>query len=282
MRKVKIFCDNGLGNRLNSLIGGLIVSDILNATPIVYWPINNWCGCDITDLYENITFEIKHDKINDVFNDNINDIFLIRDNHSKINLKKIYELNINSLNEISNLKNDVIYYDTVSAPFCSIKKTIEKLKQLKINSDILNKVILFLNEKNINNKTLGILFRKTDLENDNYMKIDENLIENFIKNNKNLFFYITSDCVETEKKFSLYQNVLIYPKKSYVEKYINGSWDSLIIDDQFRISNFNVNRKKESVIEAFISLLILSRTNIIVNIPSTFLQYSKLYSIIDF
>ena len=45
--------------------------------------------------------------------------------------------------------------------------------------------------------------------------------------------------------------------------------------------NFNVNRSKESVIEGFIDLLILSRTKIIVESHSTFLKFAKLYNKIN-
>ena len=35
MRKIFVLCDGGLGNRLHSLIGGLIAADKLECDPII-------------------------------------------------------------------------------------------------------------------------------------------------------------------------------------------------------------------------------------------------------
>ena len=95
-------------------------------------------------------------------------------------------------------------------------------------------------------------------------------------------YYICSDDKNTEDMFNKLENVFVHPKTSYVEKFKEGGWNDCIIDNAGRCNNFNVNRPRQSVIEAFIDLLILSRTNIIVNGPSTFLHFAKYYSAIKF
>jgi hypothetical protein len=94
-------------------------------------------------------------------------------------------------------------------------------------------------------------------------------------------FFICSDSLETEKKFDILNNVIIYPKNSYVTKLVDGSWNDLTIDNEGRQMKFNVNRSRESVIEGFIDLLILSKTNIVVNSHSSFLKFAKLYNKIN-
>ena len=280
MRNVKILCDGGLGNRLNSLIGGLITSELLNSKPIIYWPTNNWCGCEFSDLYDT-NIPIINEGLNNLFKDNLNNIFLIHENQTKFDLKKLYPQNLNSISNILNLEEDVIYYNSLLTSYCSLEKTIEKLSSLKIKSELILKVKNFINKHFIDKNTLGIHFRKTDCQNDPNINVNETQIKELILQNKLLNFYITSDCNELEKHFQILKNVFIYPKTSNVLKNINGDWNDKIIDDQGRESNFNVNRPKQSVIEAFISLLILSRTKIHINNKSTFLQYAKLYANIE-
>ncbi|HUT93888.1 MAG TPA: hypothetical protein VMY37_30775 [Thermoguttaceae bacterium] len=42
----------GLGNRLKSLLSTLRLSTCLSRTPAVYWPRNELCGCDFSDLFD--------------------------------------------------------------------------------------------------------------------------------------------------------------------------------------------------------------------------------------
>jgi hypothetical protein len=280
MRKVKIFCDGGLGNRLNSLIGGLITSELLNSNPIIYWPTNNWCGCEFSDLYDT-DIPIINEGLNNLFKDNLNNIFLIHENQTKFDLKKSYPQNLNSISNILNLEEDVIYYNSLLAPYCSLEKTIEKLSSLKIKSELILKVKNFINKHLIDKDTVGIHFRKTDYQNDPSIITNESQIKNLIIKNEKLNFYISSDSNELETEFLKFKNVFIYPKTSNVLKNIDGGWNDKMIDDQGRETPFNVNRPKQSVIEAFTSLLILSKTQIPFNSRSTFLQYAKLYANIE-
>lgn len=78
--------------------------------------------------------------------------------------------------------------------------------------------------------------------------------------------------------FKSLPNVKTFEKTHYVEKLVSGDWNEWITDNEGRKFKFNVNRKRESVIQAFIDLLILSKTNMRGNELSTFFQFSKLYS----
>ena len=94
-------------------------------------------------------------------------------------------------------------------------------------------------------------------------------------------FFICSDNKNTEDQFCKLANVITYTKTHYVEK-INSNVDWNQSPDS-NSCNTNVMRNSESVIQGFIDMLILSRTNIISpDVGSTFLQFSKLYSHIEF
>ena len=78
MRKIFVLCDGGLGNRLNSLMGGLIAADKLACDPIICWPVNNWCGCAFEDLFET-SYKIIDQGVTDIFLDD-DKIYLTHDN----------------------------------------------------------------------------------------------------------------------------------------------------------------------------------------------------------
>jgi len=281
MRKTIIFCDGGLGNRLNSLLGGFFVAEKTKSIPVICWPENNWCGCSFEDLF--ITdIEVVKNNINDIFENNINNIFLIHENQTKFNLNKHYNHSLESLNEILNKNEDIVYYHSTLPPYVNINFILNKLENIKIKPEIINQVKTFIKDNTIDKKTHGILFRKTDYASNPSISLNDSEIYSHIKSDSNLKYYICSDDKDTEDKFNKLENVFVYPKTSYVKKFKEGGWNDFIIDNEGRPNNFNVNRPRQSVIEAFIGLLVLSQTNIIVDVPSTFLHFAKYYSYINF
>lgn len=272
MSKIYIFCDGGLGNRLGSLFGGLYFSNITNKTPIVLWPENNWCGCAFTDLFEN-----NIENYNYGINQSIKKLsycnFIVHDSTQV----QHYDINIENNNEsilvkYKNTNNDIFYYHNMIPEYIDDNTKISLLKSLNINSNILNQVNKFLNcyaDKKIN----GLHFRKTDFGN----FLNEEQYDLMIKQNPDKLFFVCSDDQETELRFKLNLNVITFEKNNYVTKLVDGSWNANIIDSEGRSFIFNVNRNRESVIEAFIDMLILSKTNILTNNSSTFLNFAKLY-----
>lgn len=268
-----IFCDGGLGNRLGALIGGLLIADELNRTPIICWPENTWCGASFSDLFETNTPIIKYN-INELFEKYKLNNFLIHENQSKINIKHYYPTveNINFFKTLTD--GDIVYYNSLIPNFYSEDLILNKIKTLNIKQDILIKVNQICDVNNIDKNTLGIHIRKTDFK----LFLNENKIEDLIKSNENKKFFVCSDDKNTEIKFSNYKNVITIKKNSYAEKLnVDIGWNDNIIDNEGRIFDFNIKRSKESVIEAFLDMLVLSKTSIIIESISTFLNFSKLF-----
>jgi hypothetical protein len=70
MKKVSIYCDGGLGNRLCSLIGGLHLSYKLNYDFEIIWLQTRWCNCNFEDLFDN---NINHINLSKNLDDYINE-----------------------------------------------------------------------------------------------------------------------------------------------------------------------------------------------------------------
>ena len=50
---ILIFCDGGLGNRINALASGLAIARYFGLTYCVHWPINNWCAAPFQKIFAN-------------------------------------------------------------------------------------------------------------------------------------------------------------------------------------------------------------------------------------
>ncbi len=275
-RKIFIFCDGGLGNRLNSLIGGLVIAETYSLSPVVCWPENNWCGCSFDDLFEN-NFLIDNNDVFYFFKEDSNNLFLsITDNGIK--LKNLFEPNVESIDQIRHTNVDIVYYHNKIPKNLNQEKVLAFAKQLKIKSSIINQANQFITAKSISRHTKGLHVRKTDFPN----QLDSDRLFHDVSIDKNSNYFICSDDQDTEQQFCTLPNVCALPKTSYVQKLNDGNWRQTTTDTSGRIFDFNVDRPKQSVIEALVDLLILSRTTISVKNKSTFLSWAHMYSTIGY
>ena len=278
MRTITIFCDGGLGNRMGVLIGGILLAKKIGYTPIICWPENTWCGCSFEDLFESTDFKIINCDINTLFSSNLDKTFLIHENQTKFELKNVLSHTKEVYDNLKNSDADLIFYHNQISNYFNEYEVVELIKYLKINSYLLDRVKNFCDARGIDKSVYGVHFRKTD----HIIVLDDDTIYDNIRKSQDCRYFVCSDDKSTEDRFRQLKNVITYIKTFYVEKiYESSDWKDYIQDNEGRFFYSNINRTKRSVIEAFIDLLILSRTNIIVNTRSTFLNFSKLYSYID-
>jgi FkbM family methyltransferase len=273
-KEFRIMCDGGLGNRMNSLLSGLVISDMLECTPRVHWPLNNWCGCKLDDLFVP-HFEFDERSVSEVYSDFPDYLYLIHANQldKEIDYIKIGD-EISDLSEAAG--KNIIYYNSLIPRFLSETDIISKLDSLEIRGNILNEVDNFCQSIMDKGDILdGFHVRLTDFPEN--VNVDD--IERYVKSSGNKTF-ICSDDKECELRFLKIPNVVALDKLSYATKMNpDAGWKDLTIDTEGRYFPFNVKRSGESVIEAFKDLLILSRTNIIkTSNTSTFLNLAILYS----
>ena len=76
-------------------------------------------------------------------------------------------------------------------------------------------------------------------------------------------------------------NIITLEKYHYTKKSVEGTWRESVADVDGRVFPYNVNRTPETVIEGFLDMLILSRTNILTDSLSSFLFFAKIYSKLD-
>ena len=123
----------------------------------------------------------------------------------------------------------------------------------------------------------GLHVRKTDHP---YPLEEEEFIKQINEQTQTKCF-VCSDDPATEQKFlNACPNVRVFPKQHYVEMLVpNGNWGYEVTDSTGHRFPFNVKRGSESVIEAMVDLLILSKSNIInTDHRSTFIRTAVLLS----
>jgi|TARA_B100000424_G_C22889128_1_gene472973 hypothetical protein len=274
MKKLYIHCDGGFGNRFNSLIVGLIICHKGKFSPIISWPSTNVCRALYDDIFED-EFEFNSNRLED-YSDSINQFeFVMHDNQLNWNVKTISPFSYTSIEQIvnyynSSVKNKLFYFNNLIPNYRDLDLSL--ISNLKFKKEYYDIVNTFLNFDNY----FGIHLRATDSPQGDF-NFDQ--IFNSIKNSEKIYF-VCSDSLEVENKFNKLKNVFTFPKTSYVDK-IDSSFDwrvsrGMIKDEKNKALSFNVERSAQSVKEAIIDLLILSKSDIIPTSNSTFLTTAQL------
>lgn len=282
MRKLVSYNDAGIGNRICCLLGGLITAENLNCEFTLSWPKTNSCDCSFNKLFDS-KINLIEEHIYDIHEKHKDWVYITSYVFDECKFPKTLKQNQESIKKLGKMKENILYTHYKIAGYLDEKKVLEKLKLLSINKNILNIVNNFCSRNNINNKVYGIHLRRTDFKFD--VNGNQKLLELFKKETE-LKFFICSDDKETETLFQGMKNVIIYPKTSYVEKLYKGSkWVEKLSDKEGRLISYNVNRSEETIIQGFIDLLILSRTNLekykdigSSKYNSTFFALAKLYN----
>jgi len=278
MKKLYILCDHGLGNRLGSLVGGLKTAELLNYQPIICWPINNWCQAEFHELFRS-SIELESNEfatmlVNQIHDSGLPFFFISQFTEDTIS-KNYFENSLSAVEEIRKLNSDALF-SCAKLPKSYVRnpEDISKhLKSLGIAESIRSAVEKFVIENKIDKTVRGVHIRKTDSKN----QIDENIVFENMKNSPQQRYFICSDDKSIEDKFVTLSNVIIFPKSTYVEKLQDGQWRDNVTDDAGRKIIFNMNRPKQAMIEAFVDMLILSKTKIDRMSKSTFRGMAERY-----
>lgn len=281
-KTIFILCDHGLGNRIGGLISGLKAAEITGARPILCWPIDNWCQAKFQDLFS-YSIEIADDNFSLKLVDQIQHqkmpYFFVAGLNDDLTYANFFEHSLESLQKVHSESKKFVYA-TAKIPKSYIGKNhiTDILSKLKINPTILNRVKSFCHSNKIDRDTIGLHIRKTDTGN----MADEEFIFSYVSKEKNKTFFLCSDSKETENRFLQLPNVVVYPKNSEVKKLSpDEQWRQQITDDCGRNYLFNVNREKQQIIDAFIDMLILSRTTINRQSKSTFRAIAERFSTLE-
>jgi len=276
------FCEGGLGNRLNSLYTSMILAETLGRRLKVYWPINTWCEASFDSLFTAAGLDVEAVEMIDCADVISRSTRIVWEDHLKLgidfrtpesfgNLAEFVEANQSNQNEI-------FYCSPLIPPWIATDRIDQMAGKVQPNVGLRNKAEAFSVAAFMGRPYAGLHIRKTDYGS----LVDENVSFQVIMDHPQVPFFVCSDSEETESAALKFPNVWIRTKSSYVEKRVDGGWNSPIIDESGRHYSFNVRRSAQSVEEAVVDLLVLAKSKIVRNSTSTFLSLAEIWSRINF
>lgn len=275
--QLMIFCDGGIGNRINALISGLALARHFNLTYCVYWPENNWCQAGFSDIFKS-KLVYSNLSIRNLVGSLEQSIVLLHDeiasNSLGINFNSAYQYT--SLEDFSEKvlseNKEIFFYPAVMPEWIPFEQVITELNGLSFTDHIQTSVREFI-ENTIQQPFHGLHLRRTDLN----VGLNDHEVLNLVRRHPEATFFVCSDDPIAESLASVHKNVFARPKKSDVAKKYNADdWLAESHDDDGRIYFGNILRGKEAVIEGAIDMLILAHSQIIGYSGSTFQRMAKI------
>ena len=275
--RIHIFCDGGIGNRINALISGLALADRFAMHSTVYWPINSWCGAAFEDIFQN-SLEIRTEALNDLagkfghakimLHDEIGAQFL------KVPFASAYDYQ--SLEDFEHrglpTSGDLFFYPAVIPQWIPEDLIHASLRRMQFSGHITQSVSAFMNQT-MKRPFHGLHLRRTDLR----VGLTDPEVMALVQRYPQEVFFVCSDEPYAETLASAHPHVHARPKVHHVQKKETESdWISLSKDQEGRLSYGNIQRSREAMIEGTIDLLVLAHSQIVGFSGSTFQRMAKL------
>ena len=274
---ILIFCDGGLGNRINSLASGLALARRLGLTYTVHWPINNWCAAPYEKIFAN-KLNVSNESISQLRGKLDDAIMLLHDEiaSNSLGVKFDSAYRFKDVNEFASLpelrKNTVFYFPAILPSWIPEELVHSELRFLKFTPHIVKEVKDFITNT-MPGPFYGLHLRRTDL---NVGLIDLEVF-NLAKTHPEEHFFVCSDDPQAERLAAGHPNVFRREKKFQIEKKTeDGDWLAQTKDDDGRLYFGNIQRSENAVIEGAIDMLILAHSHIIGYSGSTFQRISKI------
>ena len=278
MRKeIFIFCDGGIGNRINALASGLALATHFDLEVKVYWPINTWCGAPFQDIFQN-ALEVRTDSLNSLAGKYVNAKMMLHDEMGAQFLQVPFEsaYAYQSLEDFAarglSASEDIFFYPAVIPEWIPAQLINDALRSLQISAHIADAVRHFISTT-FNRPFHGLHLRRTDLR----VGLTDSEVLTLVQRYPNEVFFVCSDDPQAEALAVAHPHVHARPKAHHVEKQTHDSdWISLSKDQEGRVSYGNIQRSREAMIEGTIDLLILAHSEIVGFSGSTFQRMARL------
>lgn len=271
------YCDGGLCNRLNSIIGAVFFSRMLGLELIVSWPINSRCGASFYDLFD-ASYQINQDSIIDISKFSEKYLLLIHERQllsRGVRLNPMDSLTVNGIiGKVTERLPDLeglIYYNSLVPVYISPDATSDIISGIKVKDLFIDKANEFLQEVELVDRPYwGLHLRGTDT---GYSKLYYQFWWLVVSKLKCPVVLCTDD-ENIEASFLKLKHVVSRAKSSFTKKAApDRDWNDKNIDEYGRESNYNINRDSYAVKEAMVDFVLLSRSKLLLyTSQSTFLE----------
>ena len=279
MSELIVYCDGGFGNRFNALVSGLLLARRTGRAPLFVWPVNNWCGAAFGELFDMDLPVVDRELVTFMSGRDRQAYLMVEDRLGLSQGRAEGWTDPRALPDWAALdayaaatRDPIFYYTALIPGFMPEPEVLEQVRRLRLRPAILRRAANFLAEHGLGTTTgdfIGIQIRKTDF---GPQGADDESLFGLVARASGLRYFVCSDDALVEQRFAQLPHVAIHRKRAHVEKMVDGGWNAVTTDHSGRLYPFNVNRSAESVQDAVVDLLILSRSRMVKTSNSTFLQ----------
>ena len=282
MKVIQIFCDGGLGNRINTLVSGLAAAKLLELEPAVFWPANNWCRATFDQVFD-CGLRAEDRTLSDLAGQMQGLLPLLHDQHASQKLG-IDFASAYAWPSIAALKSaahesarGLFYYPALIPAWLPAEALHETLASLHFHPDLREAAMGFIREHfstpSGEVSFYGLHLRRTDLT-IGYSDAEVGALASSHPESK---FFVCSDDPLSERIACAHGNVFARQKAFHVDKKDRqGKWNDATLDDEQRLYYSNIERGAEQVREAAIDLLVLAHSTILGFSGSTFQATARL------
>lgn len=284
----------GLGNRIINLISSTFLSRLLKCELYVYWRPCHLCDCNFNDIFDTTGINIistheeyEHlEKVNNItivgHTPTTPDNYIDRYNKGKLHISLADKTALEK-------KQIIIHKSVILPPFITIDDIVDILGCFRFKAEIYREACNFITTNNISHKDKGYHGRFTDCYNrkkdyDSLNTVNKQHMKDVIVADTNTRYFVCSCEKELENALSNYANIVYRAKAHYPVFYT--SYEAFRNTSPRRIHTYITQEtlfplnyiSKKAVIDGIIDMLILSRTNMVKAIPSTFWDLASWYS----
>jgi tetratricopeptide (TPR) repeat protein len=276
-RRIYVFCDGGIGNRINALVSGIAIAEHFQRAITVYWPVNSWCGAAFADIFDN-AFDVRSDALDTLAGKFSDAKMMLHDAMGAQFLQVPFEsaYDYQSMEDFAQRglpeDRDIFFYPAIIAPWIPEPLVHAALSSLQFTEAIQSAVQSFIT-KTLMHPFHGLHLRRTDLR----VGLSDAEVMALVQRHPNEVFFVCSDDPQAEALACAHPHVHARTKTHHVEKKEErADWISLSKDQEGRMSYGNIERSRDAMIEGTIDLLILAHSQIVGFSGSTFQRMARL------
>lgn len=270
---ILVFCDGGFANRINCLISGMALAELLGRGYLVLWPRNNRCGASFEDLFVPHCPALQA-RLQDLvpYEGTLN--IWLHENDVGFSDPFLGLRALSNRDELIALAADgdraILFAENAILPWLPPERVAAAINRLVFRPEIVARTRQVLGN-HAPGGYFGIHLRGTDFlpppPTDKMLEV--------VVANPNHAFYVCSDDADIERRFTRHANVFVHAKTAYVEKLTDGPWRRDVVDSDGLPYTSNIDRTAQSVIQACVDLLLLGASTPIRTSASSFLALAE-------
>ncbi len=269
--QIIIYCDGGLGNRLNALLSGMAIVHFFKLDYIIHWPVNQWCAAEYSDIF-NADANVSTESLTSLKGQLSDHVMLLHDSIASDTLSvpfaSAYDYHsLDDFNEkILKSGKSLFFYPALVPQWIPEALIHAQMAGLSFTPYITSEVETFI-RSTLKRPFHGLHLRRTDLN----IGLTDLEVFKIAQGKSDCTFFVCSDDPQAERLASGHPNVFSRSKSSYVQKKRDGDdWLAFSKDEDGRSYHGNIKRDKASVIDGAIDMLILAHSQIVGFSGSTF------------